>query len=111
VEERGRTVIASGSVGDLAVETAVSAGDDVFLLEVINKTLKTCCITKHSEHSERIPVHYYPVPGGAQTKVTLSGLVDDASTRRIIANQLQNVEEYKILDVIRMARHPEPAAP
>jgi hypothetical protein len=35
VEERGRTVIASGSVGDLAVETAVSAGDDVFLLEVI----------------------------------------------------------------------------
>ncbi len=55
MEERGRTVIASGSVGDLAVETAVSAGDDVFLLEVIKKT---------SKHSERIPVLYsiFPFP-------------------------------------------------
>jgi hypothetical protein len=94
VEERGRTVIASGSVGDLAVETAVSAGDDVFHLEVIKK------------YSKRIPLHYFPVPRGAQTKDKVSGHIDGASTRRIIANQLQNVAEYNILDVIRMARDP-----
>jgi len=33
-EERGTTVIHTDSARDLPVETAVSAGDDVFLLEV-----------------------------------------------------------------------------